>query len=221
MKNTHRFFAYITIFYLLIGLYPQFLIGKDYQQSRKPVEKIPLTEVIKGAQGNWAGRGVSEEVRYRHPEGLLILIVKHTMEFIFHVDEEGKIEGEGTIIYNLEQNTTGLDDLVAQVRNLMALLPSALPSKGAVSGIQDQATKDKLKGLTKIQYDAPHLKYGQELRHFKFKGRIAQGTASLKELSKDRQDWQWPDEKVETKDKVIYLEEVINFTLPDGTPNST
>jgi len=42
-------------------------------------------------RGNWSGWGRGEEVRYRHPLELLILVVKHQAEFFFHVDEKGNI----------------------------------------------------------------------------------------------------------------------------------
>jgi hypothetical protein len=189
------------------------------QGGVRPPEEMQLSEVINELKGAWSGYGLSEEVRYRHPDELLILTVKHETQFFFHIGEDGSVEGDGTIVYRLERNTSGLDDLAAQVRGMIGMLPSAVPS--VMGSVHRDITKDSLKGLNKIQYDAPHLKHGSELRQFEFTGRVARGMSKLKDLSKDRQDWHWPDEDVETKQKVLLLDPVINFTLPDGTPNST
>jgi hypothetical protein len=63
-------------------------------------------------------------------------------------------------------------------------------------------------GVTKIQYDAPHLKYGKEIRHYKFTGRIGKGI-------RDR------DGRGKKDSIMLFLDIVTNFTLPDGTPNNT
>ena len=203
---------------IIIVLFSGLVFSQEPKGMHNPPEDMNLNDMIKELRGTWTGRGASEEVRFRHR--LLTLIVKHETQFFFHVGEKGNVTGEGTVEYSLVQDTTGLDDLAAQIRGMLGLLPSAVPST-AGSKIAQAATKDKLNKLGKIQYKAPHLKYGKELRHFKFIGRIAQGTITAKELSKDRQDWQWPDNKFPTKQKVIYLDQVQNFTRPDGTPNST
>jgi len=210
----------ISIIFIL-SFIPVFLAGiflQDVPGSTGVPGKMGLEEVIKELHGTWEGRGSSEEVRFRNPR--LTLIVKHETQFFFYVDEKGNISGEGTVEFDMDQDTTGLDDLAAQIRGMLGLLPSAVPSSG-MPGTHQQAVKDKISGLSKIQYKAPHLKYGKEIRHFKFKGRVGTGTTTAKEQSKDRQDWDWPDDPIPTDQKVIYLEPVINFTKPDGTPSST
>ena len=177
---------------IIIVLFSGLVFSQEPKGMHNPPEDMNLNDMIKELRGTWTGRGASEEVRFRHR--LLTLIVKHETQFFFHVGEKGNVTGEGTVEYSLVQDTTGLDDLAAQIRGMLGLLPSAVPST-AGSKIAQAATKDKLNKLGKIQYKAPHLKYGKELRHFKFIGRIAQGTITAKELSKDRQDWQWPDNK--------------------------
>ncbi len=174
------------------------VFSQGTNDKNKSTEDMSLGDVIKELRGTWTGRGASEEVRFRHR--LLTLIVKHETQFFFHVDEKGNVTGEGTVEYSLVQDTTGLDDLAAQIRGLLGLMPSAVPSIPA-SKIGQAAVKEGLKGMTKIQYKAPHLKYGKEIRHYKFTGRIARGTINDK--------------------KAIYLDNVQNFTRPDGTPNST
>jgi hypothetical protein len=156
--------------------------------------------------GNWTGHGAGEEVRFRHKRGMLTLTVKHKTEFVFSVDKDGKITGEGSIEYDLTNNTTGMDNLVAGVHALMGLA-----STPGTMGNLPQKTGDQMrdvKGVTKIQYNAPHLKNGVEIRYFKFTGHIKKG------MIKDKNSKQ-------TKKTLIYLDVVKNFTLPDGTPNNT
>ena len=190
----------------------------DHPAMQKP-EEMSMEEMLQELQGNWAGRGAGEEVRYRHPKGLLILTVKHTTEFIFHINEKGEVAGEGTIEYDLIKNTSGLDDLVAQVHGMLGLLPSAVPAAptGSVAPkTSSELTKHGVKGLSKIQYDAPHLKHGKELRHFKFTGRVQDGR-----VQKQDKYMEYAGNEPRTNEKLIYLEEVKNFTLPDSTPSST
>ena len=178
---------------------------------------------LKDLAGTWSGYGAGDEVRFRHKLGLLTLTVKHTTEFIFVVDKEGKIEGEGSIKYDLDNNTTGLDDLVASVHSLMAL--AKVPGMGIKSPFTKSGEEKKdsqlgstaedigkmatdVKGVTKIQYDAPHLKNGPEIRHFKFTGRINKGV--LKDKSGKK-----------SEALLIELDEVKNFTLMGGKPDNT
>jgi hypothetical protein len=161
--------------------------------------------------GTWTGHGAGEEVRFRDKNGLLVLTVKHKTEFVFQVDAGGKIEGEGTIEYNLERNTSGLDDLVAGVHSLMGL--AQVPGTGVSGAFGDAAKKigeeaTDVKGVTRIQYDAPHLKSGPEIRHFKFTGTIRAG--SLKN-----------SEGKEADAFLVTLDEVLNFTLMGGEPDNT
>lgn len=161
---------------------------------------------IKDLAGTWTGYGASSEVRFKHKLGLLTLTVKHKTEFIFVVDKEGKIEGEGSITYDLEQNTSGLDDLVASVHSLMAMAKVPGSTGSAIGDKMGEATRD-VKGVTKIQYDAPHLKNGPEIRHYKFKGKVNQGKV------RDRFG-KFPETFY------IEIEEVKDFTLMGGKPDN-
>ncbi|HQK89192.1 MAG TPA: hypothetical protein PLU25_16335, partial [Acidobacteriota bacterium] len=170
-------------------------------------EKPPT---LKDLVGNWTGRAAGEEVRFRDPNSLLILTVKHNAEFFFHVDETGRVTGEGTIEYDLERNTEGLDALAAGVKGLMGLMPGApgLPGQGAAAGVAGRmgdATRD-VPGVTSLQYDAPHLKHGKELRHFTFTG---QAEMSSGWNSGQRVD-NWK----------LTLVQQGPFTLPDGSPDN-
>jgi hypothetical protein len=161
--------------------------------------------------GTWSGHGAGEEVRFRDKNGLLVLTVKHKTEFVFQADRDGRIEGEGTIEYNLEKNTSGLDDLVAGVHSLMGL--AQVPGIGVEGPLGDAAQKigeeaTDVKGVTRIQYDAPHLKNGPEVRHFKFTGRIHAG--SVKD-SKGR----------EAEAFLVTLDQVLNFSRMGGEPDNT
>lgn len=155
--------------------------------------------------GNYQGRGAGEEVRFRDRNGLLILTVKHSTEFYFHIDESGKVEGEGTITYDLTRNTEGLDSLVAGVRSALGfyggLVGAAAPA-GALGATAGQAAGKALE-LPGLQYDAPHLKNGPELRHFRFTGRL--------ETTARFQNGVRFEEPVR-----IFLEQAGDFTRPDG-----
>lgn len=171
----------------------------------------PKNSEFASLAGTWTGHGAGEEVRFRDKNRLLILTVKHKTEFVFVVEADGSIQGEGTIEYNLERNTSGLDNLVAGVHALMGL--AQVPSIG-VKGPKGNVTEEigkktsEVPGVTRIQYEAPHLKNGPEIRHFKFTGKVTRGPV------KDRHG-------KEAEGLLIFLDEVLNFTLPNGEPNST
>ena len=136
----------------------------------------------------------------------MTLTVKHKTEFVFSVDKEGKVEGEGTIEYDLSNNTSGLDDLVASVHSLMGL--AKVPGTGSVIADKMGEKVRDVKGVTKIQYNAPHLKNGPEIRHFKFKGVIKRGSARDKSGKK-------------SEAFLIEFDEVKNFTLIGGKSDNT
>lgn len=194
---------YLILFYLSMGLY---LISG----SNQPIEKEPDSFNIKKYAGSWTGHGAGEEVRYRHKLGLLTLTVKHKTEFVFVIKENGIVEGEGSIEYDLTNNTTGLDNLVASVHALMGLAGSPALSKSKFGdSISDKSQKGvdhirDIDGVTKIQYNAPHLKFGKEVRHFKFTGRIEE-----------------QPEKIKNKKIYIYIDKISKFYLPDGKEDIT
>ncbi len=160
---------------------------------------------IKDLAGTWTGYGASSEVRFRHKLGLLTLTVKHKTEFVFVINKKGEVDGEGTITYDLDNNTSGLDDLVASVHSLMAM--AQVPGTGSVVADKMGEKARDVKGGTKIQYNAPHLKNGPELRHYKFKGKVNIGKV------KDRFG-KYPESYY------IEIEEVKEFTLMGGTPDN-
>jgi hypothetical protein len=179
--------------------------------SRPADESGPANGELARFAGTWTGHGAGEEVRFRDKNGLLVLTVKHKTEFVFEVDPQGKVQGEGSIEYNLERNTSGLDDLVAGVHALMGL--AQVPGTG-VSGAFGEAAKKvgeeatSVKGVTRIQYDAPHLKNGPEIRHFKFTGTVHKGSVKNAEGR-------------EAGTFLITLDEVLNFTRMGGEANNT
>lgn len=176
-----------------------------------PVQGLDTDQEMARFAGTWTGHGAGEEVRFRDPNGLLVLTVKHKSEFVFEVDREGNVQGEGSIEYDLERNTSGLDDLVAGVHSLMGLAQAPGvgvegPLGDAAGQIGGQATD--VKGVTRIQYDAPHLKNGPEVRHFKFSGRVRRGTV------RDAQG-------KESGAFLITIGEVLNFMRPGGQSDNT
>ncbi len=180
-------------------------------QSQAAPDNASIIRNNKSLAGNWTGHGAGEEVRFRHKAGLLTLTVKHKTEFVFNIDKNGEIKGEGSIEYNLDNNTSGLDDLVASVHSLMGL--AQVPGIG-VKGPLGDAAKDigskatDVKGVTKIQYQAPHLKNGPEIRHFKFKGRVKPSNVNSGSEEK-------------SAGFLIELDEVKNFTMAGGKPDNT
>ncbi len=151
--------------------------------------------------GGWIGKGASSETRFRGPGGILILIVKHTNEFFFYVDEKGQLEGEGSIEYDMDRNTQGLDNIVANVRSMMSMLPAAsTPGSGGAASSANSMGAAAQGSATQLQYDATHLKNGKEIRHYKFKGHIDQITLL---------DGQGQERR-------LYLELVGGYTMPDG-----
>ncbi len=151
-----------------------------------------LTELV----GQWTGRGAGEEVRSRRPR-VMTLTVKHNAEFFFHISGKGEIQGEGTIEYDLTQDTTGLDSLVASVRaaaGIAAGMPTGVPGQAA----KTMGDVSKAPGVG-LQYTAPHLKYGKEVRHFKFQGR-------LEKIGIENGIQQWR----------MYLDQVGDFPRPNG-----
>jgi len=192
-NRTFYFFILICLFHFSVSIFAEGNSGE--------INNVKLLA------GNWIGHGAGEEVRFRHKLGLLTLTVKHKTEFVFNVNDEGKVEGEGTIEYNLDNNTSGLDDLVASVHSLMGL--AQVPSTGVgdvTKKIGDMATD--VKGVTKIQYNAPHLKHGTEIRHFKFTGKIKNGIIKSSNGKN-------------SKAFLIKLDEVTDFTLVGGNPDNT
>ena len=173
--------------------------GSDGRSSREQ-DKIDRKTCI--LAGNYEGRAAGEEVRFRHVRGLLVLTVKHSAEFFFHVDGKGQVEGEGTITYDMTKDTQGLDKLAAGVQGMMGMMPmaSAPSGGGAKSALADKAAgtiTSGVSGVNSLQYDAPHLKNGPELRHFKFKGHVV--------VNMTRNGGE------------IFVEQDGDFTLTDGT----
>jgi hypothetical protein len=158
--------------------------------------------------GNYEGRGAGEEVRFRDPNSLLILTVKHTAEFFFNVNAKGEISGEGTITYDLTRNTEGLDNLAAGVKGLMGMMPMPTPpgsgAMGGVAGAMGNTATSGVPGVTSLQYDAPHLKNGAEIRHFKFTGHIEKVTLMEGGGEQAR----------------MYLETDGEYTIPGGGPSN-
>jgi len=187
----------LTIVVLILLLFSGQIICPDDQSDFS----------VKDLAGTWTGYGAGEEVRFRHKLGLLTLTVKHKTEFVFVINEKGEVEGEGTITYDLTNNTSGLDDLVAGVHSLMGLAKVPGTTGSALADKMGEATRD-VKGATKIQYDAPHLKFGPEVRHFKFKGVAKKGAVKDKDGG-------------ESSAFLLEIEEVLNFTLMGGKPDNT
>jgi hypothetical protein len=176
MKQKNPFRVILTVFSLLSVI----LIGVSACDG---VSQNPMDEVT----GNWTGRGSGEEVRYRNPLGLLTLTVRHETEFFFHVDDTGRIEGEGTILYDMTSDPQGLDRLVAAVEGTIALVPTLVPKMPDSLDILDTPEQPRMpgdiadrledrmqKGTNRLDYKAPQMKHGTELRHYRFHGHVVE-----------------------------------------------
>jgi hypothetical protein len=156
------------------------------------------SESITSLKGGWIGGGAGEEVRFRNRN--LTLTVKHASKFFLYIDDKDEITGEGTIEYDLDQNTEGLDELVAEIRGMISAFVPSIPSLGVSKGPVRDFAKDRIsRGL---QYEAPHLKYGPEIRHINIKGWV---------------------EKVKLNDydgARVYLQVQGDYTLPDDTADN-
>ena len=80
---------------IIIILFSGLVFSQEPKDKHKSPEDMDLDDMVKELRGTWTGRGASEEVRFRH--SLLTLIVKHEIQFFFHVDEKGNVKGEGTV----------------------------------------------------------------------------------------------------------------------------
>ncbi len=162
-------------------------------------DKNGSSESITALKGNWIGGGAGEEVRFRNRN--LTLTVKHASKFFLYINDKDEIEGEGTIEYDLDQNTEGLDELVTEIRGMISAFVPGIPSLKMSSGPVRDFAKDRIsRGL---QYEAPHLKYGPEIRHIKIKGRVEK--AKLNDYDGAR----------------VYLEVQGDYTLPDDTADNS
>ena len=178
--------------------------GRDSKDGRSPKNGKygKKTGPFADMMGGWIGKGASSETRFKAKGDVLILTVKHTTDFFFYMDEKGQIEGEGTIEYDMDRNTQGLDTIAANVRSMMSMMPSA-SAPGNLSGAASSMSNNigaNAQGTAQLQYDATHLKNGKEIRHFKFKGRIEQVTLL---------DGQGQERR-------LYLETVGDYATPDG-----
>lgn len=184
-----------------------FSIQNPPASGKKPGEKPPEPpkdpneddkkspqKSIDTLKGNWIGGGAGEEVRFRNSN--LTLTVKHATKFYLFINEDDEIEGEGTIEYDLERNTEGLDQLVAEIRGMISSFVAGIPSLKMSSGPVRDFAKHRLK--SGLQYDAPHLKNGPEIRHIKIRGHVEKSTLNSYQGGK------------------VYLELNGDFTLPDG-----
>ena len=114
------------------------------RQNMDPDADAPAdTSNISPYAGDWVGSGAGWEVRFKHTSGdfvsqfsgadkdalpfsgekiIMSLMVEHENTFTLHVDNDGKITGEGYITYNLIPNLCGLDALVTQVNSAVNML---------------------------------------------------------------------------------------------------
>ncbi|MBN2352465.1 MAG: hypothetical protein JXD23_07840 [Spirochaetales bacterium] len=168
--------------------------GENPPDDRQGDKKGGPSESAASLRGNWIGGGAGEEVRFRNRN--LTLTVKHATKFFLYINEKDEIEGEGTIEYDLDRNTEGLDELVSEIRGMISAFVPGVPSAKMASGPIDYFTKRKM--TSGLQYDAPHLKNGPELRHIKIRGRVEKQKLNDYEGAK------------------IHLEVQGDFTLPDG-----
>ncbi len=134
-----RFFLFNVIFITF-----SLVISGDLPKKEKNLsEKPDYSKYV----GDWVGTGFGWEVRFKHSakqfvqqfgvnpdelgfkaneETIMTLLVQHSTTFNFYVDENGDIEGTGSITYNLIPNLCGVAALTQQVNeavNMMDKIP--------------------------------------------------------------------------------------------------
>lgn len=93
--------------------------------------------------GDYIGTGWGWEVRFKHTSGefvsqfsgvdkealpfegdkvIMTLMVQHAIKFKIHINEDGQVDGEGEIIYNLIPNLCGVAVLTEQVNSAINLM---------------------------------------------------------------------------------------------------
>ena len=189
---------------------PHWIAGERRSVGRLVIPALAVASVLStgaGAEvlwtGNWTGRGAGEEVRFHRP-GVLTLTVRHATEFFFHVDENGNIEGEGTIEYELIQDTTGLDSLVKSVSSSLGMLWAGGAMSGTTGSIFGAVGGGGSVAAGSLQYRAPHLKHGKEVRRFTIRGHSGFTVDPAR-----------PPDQQDTRGK-IHLEQVGEFSRLDG-----
>jgi len=132
--------------------------------------------------GDWGGKGAGAEVRFRRQASfaggrkfnVMILTTKHATEFFFHAFPDGSIKGEGTILYNLEPDLSGVDALAGMVKGLIGLMPMpSAPGGGALGSVADKMAGGftSAPGVTSPSYSFK-MKDAPQQRHYKITGKV-------------------------------------------------
>ena len=139
-------------------------------------------ETFEELVGDWGGKAAGAEVRFRRRASfaggqkfnVMTLTTKHAAEFFFHVFPDGSIKGEGTILYNLEPDLSGVDALAGMVKGLIGMMPMpSAPGGGALGSVADKMTSGmtSVPGVTSPSYSYK-MKDAPQQRHFKIKGKV-------------------------------------------------
>lgn len=163
--------------------------GRDGRDATGPTRKI---ESISELVGDWEGKGVGAEVRFRRQASLgggkfnvMTLTTRHLTEFFFHVFPDQRIEGEGIIYYSLEPDLSGVEALAGAVKGLLGLMPfPSAPSlkEGdwgkAAGSVSDKMASGTLSagGVTSPSYSYK-MRQAPQKRHFRIGGRAYQDQA--------------------------------------------
>lgn len=138
MKRVLFFNVFFIIF--IFSLVKSAVLPEKEEKGQKNAE-------IEKYVGDWVGTGFGWEVRFKHSakqfiqqfgvnpdelgfkaneETIMTLIVQHSTTFNFYVDENGNVEGTGSVAYNLIPNLCGVAALTKQVNeavNMMDKIP--------------------------------------------------------------------------------------------------
>ncbi len=160
--------------------------GKDGDPGKNVNDDKGTIETPSELEGDWAGKGVGAEVRFRRQAvigkgkfNVMTLTTKHATEFFFHVFPDQHIEGEGVILYNLEPDLSGVDALAGAVKGMLGMMPfPSAPSlkegdwgkaTGSVSGKMASGTLSA-PGVTSPSYSYK-MRSAPQQRHFKIRGK--------------------------------------------------
>ena len=138
----------------------------------------PIT--LKRMVGDWTGKAAGAEVRFRRRGGgitVMTLTTKHAAEFFFTVRADGSIAGEGTVLYNLDPDLSGVEALAGAVKGLLSLMPMpSVPGAGKVTGHFGDAMTGAMQGVGGVTSPtfSYKMKNAPQQRHFRITGKVYQ-----------------------------------------------
>ena len=173
----------------------------------------PIT--LKRMAGDWTGKAAGAEVRFRRRGGgmtIMTLTTKHAAEFFFTVREDGTIQGEGVILYNLDPDLSGVEALAGAVKGLLSLMPMpSVPGAGKVAGHFGDAMTGAMQdvgGVTSPTFSY-QMKDAPQQRHFRITGKAYQLAGKWRLRLESAGDY-FPGSDLKKADNQLWVEWEVN-----------